>query len=87
MVSLSRSGAGAGADEIMTNLTDLSPEILHTLFCFVDALTLSSLSKTCHQLRDFIARDDLLWRRVYSARFVSLNLHHGHLLLPCAILT
>lgn len=55
----------------MANLIDLSPEILHNLFCFVDAVTLSNLSKTCHQLRDFISRDDLLWRRVYANRFVS----------------
>lgn len=58
--------------ETMTNIIDLSPEILHNLFCFVDAITLSNLSKTCHQLRDFIGRDDLLWRRVYTIRFVSL---------------
>lgn len=58
--------------ETMTNIIDLSPEILHNLFCFVDAITLSNLSKTCHQLRDFIDRDDLLWRRVYTIRFVSL---------------
>lgn len=61
----------------MANLTDLSSEVLHNLFCFVDAVTLASLSKTCHQLRDFIGRDDLLWRRVYANRFVSIMAETG----------
>lgn len=59
--------------ETMATITDLSPEILHNLFCFVDAVTLSRLSQTCHQLRDFISRDDLLWRRIYTTRFVSVE--------------
>lgn len=50
-------------------LTELSPEILHNLFFFLEAVDLSRLSRTCHLLRDFIARDDLLWKRVYLTTF------------------
>lgn len=53
-------------------LVDISPEILHNLLAFVDVPDLARLSMSCHFLRDFIARDELLWRKLYLGLFVSL---------------
>lgn len=50
-------------------LTQLSSEILHHVFCFVEATDLSSLARTCHYIRNYVARDDLLWKRIYLTHF------------------
>lgn len=50
-------------------LTDLSNEIIHDILFFVDALDIARISQTCRHFRDLIARDDLLWKRIYLATF------------------
>lgn len=66
-------------------LTDLSPEILHNLFFFVNATDLACLAATCRFLHDFIQRDDLLWRRIYLSLFVR-SVSHRRISSLCDLL-
>lgn len=53
------------------SLVDLSTEILHNIFSFLNACDLAGLGGTCRLFHDFLNRDDLLWQRIYLSRFVS----------------
>lgn len=49
-------------------------EVLHQILCYVNVQDLANLNLTCRMLHDFIARDDLLWRRQYMNIFVRQTL-------------
>ena len=55
----------------MSQLLDLSPEILHNIFYHVHPTDLSRLSRSCRHLHQFINNDDFLWRLQFLSRFVS----------------
>lgn len=55
------------------SLADLSTEILHNIFYFLDATDLAGVGGTCRLFHDFLKRDDLLWQRIYLSRFVSFS--------------
>ncbi|KAK8163200.1 hypothetical protein BC567DRAFT_232959 [Phyllosticta citribraziliensis] len=53
----------------MTELLDLSHEILHLIFSYTEADDLAHLSETCRSLHQFITGDDILWKEVHLGVF------------------
>ncbi|RMZ78416.1 hypothetical protein DV738_g3933, partial [Chaetothyriales sp. CBS 135597] len=45
------------------------PEVLHAILIAVEPTDLARLSQTCRELRDCIANDYLLWKRLYLQHF------------------
>ena len=54
----------------MANLLDLSHEMLHNIFVYVDPADLASLSQTCSALDCFIKGNTLLCKELYLRYWV-----------------
>ena len=61
------------ADVQRSPLLSCATEVLHDILTHVGTRDLASLSRTCRQLSQAIARDALLWKIHYLNRFVRVT--------------
>lgn len=55
----------------MASLLELSHELLHNIFVYIEPADLRAVSLTCRQLNDFVRTNRLLFKELYLQRFVS----------------